>query len=198
MFRPARGNRVDGHHRWSLGRAISTSPELSVRILAANVLREALLAQLDLHLFWSPETINNKDPRLPFSFIADAKWLHSAVQYLRNHDGLRADLGGRYFLSVQERIADPDLVSRAKTHELLSMRAGPFAFSDVASTIPVTASDRLRFIIPAHQKRPLQILEVALVTNVEYHRVNGADEGDNDRGKNVQLQIQLRNSGITS
>ena len=60
----------------------------------------------------------------------------------------------------------------------------------------VIVSERLLFIIPAHQNRPLQVLEISLVLNMEYYRSNGMLRGDGSTDENVELQIQLRNTGF--
>jgi hypothetical protein len=79
-----------------LGEAINTSSHLPLRILALNVLREIALAHIDVCLFWSPELLDKNDPQPHFSFIADVKWLHETIVYLRDIDYRRAIPNGRY------------------------------------------------------------------------------------------------------
>ncbi len=87
------------------------------------------------------------------------------------------------------------MCSREETHEILSLRLGSLAFSDVGTKALATISERLIFIIPAHQNRPLQILEVPLVANVEYDRSDGTVTGEGIMGGQVKLRLQLRNTG---
>lgn len=51
-------------------------------------------------------------------------------------------------------------------------------------------------MIPAHQNRPLQILEVSLVANMEIHRSDGLVANDGAGGERTELQLQLRNTGF--
>lgn len=69
-----------------MGRTISASPDLPLRILAANILREISLAGINAELFWPPDVLAIHDPRIPSSFLADVQWLQNIVQYLRDVD----------------------------------------------------------------------------------------------------------------
>ncbi len=72
-----------------MGRSIIASSHLPLRILAANILREISLADIDMRQFWSSDLLENVDPRPPSSFIADVQWLHDIVKYLRGVDDLQ-------------------------------------------------------------------------------------------------------------
>ncbi|ERF71342.1 hypothetical protein EPUS_03497 [Endocarpon pusillum Z07020] len=166
--------------RCSLGRSITASSHFPVRILAVNLLREISLADIDVRLFWSPDLLGNNDPRPPSSFIADVQWLDDTVKYLRDVDN-------------RQTISDE---SRARTHQILSLRAGSLVLSDVTSKMLVTVSERLLFIIPAHQNRPLQILEIPLIVNMEYHRSDGTVTRFDNTVAEAELQLQLHNAGF--
>ncbi|KAF7513976.1 hypothetical protein GJ744_006590 [Endocarpon pusillum] len=166
--------------RCSLGRSITASSHFHLRILAVNILREISLANIDVRLFWSPDLLGNNDPRPPSSFIADVQWLHDTVKYLRDVDN-------------RQTISDE---SRARTHQILSLRAGSLVLSDVTSKMLVTVSERLLFIIPAHQNRPLQILEIPLIVNMEYHRSEGTVTRLGNTVAEAELQLQLQNAGF--
>jgi hypothetical protein len=86
--------------------------------------------------------------------------------------------------------------SREKTHEILSLRAGSLTFSDVTSTMLVTVSERLLFIVPAHQNRPLQILEIPLIANMEYDKSNGTFLAQDTLEGKAELRLHLRNTGF--
>ena len=88
------------------------------------------------------------------------------------------------------------MYSRARTHQILSLRAGSLVLSDATSKMLVTVSERLLFVIPAHQNRPLQILEIPLIVNMEYHRSDGTVTRLDDTGAEAELQLQLRNAGF--
>ena len=72
-------------------------------------------------------------------------------------------------------------------YQISSVKAGPYIFGDLTSNIPVTIIDSLSFIIPADQERPLQILEISLVTV-------GSDSGGREK---IELELQLRNHGFS-
>lgn len=88
------------------------------------------------------------------------------------------------------------MCSRAEIYEILSLRIGSLAFSDNASRMLLTMSGQLVFIIPAHQNRPLEILEVPLIANMEYERSNGNLADDSTMSKNVDLRLHLLNTGF--
>jgi hypothetical protein len=79
----------------------------------------------------------------------------------------------------------------------LSLKAGSFAFSDVASKILVTISERLLFIVPANQDRPLQILEIPLIANMEYEKSDSTVSGHGTLGGEAELRLHLRNTGFS-
>jgi hypothetical protein len=91
---------VDQHYRWSLGRSISTSHHFALRILAANLVREISLADIDTCLFWSSDLLERNEPRLPSSFLADYQWLRETILYMRSIDERRARQDERYAFLV--------------------------------------------------------------------------------------------------
>lgn len=93
-------NHIDGYHSWSLGRTISTSLQLPLRILSANILRELLLAAIDLRLFWPAELHDSNDIQLNASFIADTEWLETTVEHLHHIDIRHAAPEERYCLPL--------------------------------------------------------------------------------------------------
>jgi hypothetical protein len=99
----AESNKVNEHRRWSLGRSISTSSHFSLRILAANLVREISLADIDVSLFWSSDLLERKEPRLPSSFLADHQWLRDTALYLSNIDDHWASPDKRYAFLVHDR-----------------------------------------------------------------------------------------------
>ncbi len=105
MFRVVGNDYIDKYHRRSLGRAVSASSHVPLRILAANILRETSLADIDVRLFWPHDLLHGNDPRLPSSFIADSQWLHDTVLYLRDFDDHRAFSVERYLIRVYCSIA---------------------------------------------------------------------------------------------
>lgn len=98
----AGGNEFDDYRRWSLGRSICASCHLPLRILAANILREISLADIDVRLFWSSDLLERNDPRLPSSFLADGQWLRDTIMCLRDLGDPRATPDERYALRVQD------------------------------------------------------------------------------------------------
>lgn len=86
--------------------------------------------------------------------------------------------------------------SRTKTYEIQSLTVGPLSFSDNASKALASVSDRLLFIVPAHQHRPLQILEIPLVANMDYVRSDGSVVDDDKPGEKAELRLQLQNTGF--
>lgn len=99
-----RSSRVDEFRRCSLGRSITASPHLPLRILATNILREISLADIDIRLFWSSDLLENNGPHPPSSFIADVHWLHNTVKYLRDVDDRETLPDERYARIIQRTV----------------------------------------------------------------------------------------------
>jgi hypothetical protein len=89
MYWLAESTSTNEQCRWSLGRAINTSPHFSLRILAANLVREISLADIDICLFWPSDLLEVNEARLPSSFLADQKWLQDTILHLRCIDERR-------------------------------------------------------------------------------------------------------------
>jgi hypothetical protein len=89
-----------------------------------------------------------------------------------------------------------NVYSRAKTHEILSIAAGPLHFLDAASKIRSSISEQIFFLIPANQNRPLQILEIPLTANMKYERGEDRNESNEEKGHRVELHLQLRDTGF--
>jgi hypothetical protein len=60
----------------------------------------------------------------------------------------------------------------------------------------VTITERLLFIVPANQKRPLQILEIPLIANMEYEKGDSTLSGYDTLSGQAELRLHLRNTGF--
>jgi hypothetical protein len=93
-------------------------------------------------------------------------------------------------------VKSTDPCSRSRSYEISSLAAGPLCFSDQSSNFLAIISERLHFVIPANQKRPLQVLEIVPVAGINCEKSGIAGEGDEPVGGKMELRIHLKSAGF--